>query len=288
MNKIIQALLLPFIAGKSQQKKRGLDMIKLIASDLDGTLVSGNMAKLPEGFPKLLQKLKEKNILFAAASGRQYHNLQVLFDAVKDDIAYICENGALTIYRGEILHKVEIPSEIAFPIIRRLEEEPGTEVLVSGAFTSYICPKEPLFEQYIKDMNNQYKVVPDLTDIGEPIIKLALFEKEGTESRNRQAYWQNQFPPHIKIVTSGSLWLDFLFPDAHKGVGIQALANHLGIRREEILSFGDNYNDVEMFQESGISVAMETAAPGIQKLCDYTTPSVMGFIENILKTGFLC
>ena len=257
-------------------------MIKLIASDLDGTLVSGNMAKLPEDFPKLLYKLKEKNILFAAASGRQYHNLRVLFDAVKDDIAYICENGALTIYQGKVLHKVEIPSEIAFPIIRRLEKEHGTEVLVSGAFTSYICPKEPLLEQYIKDMNNQYKVVPDLTDIGEPIIKLALFEKEGTENRNRQTYWQSQFPSNVKVVTSGSLWLDFLFPNAHKGVGIQALSNHLGIRREEILSFGDNYNDVEMFRESGSSVAMETAAPGIQELCDYTTPSVMEFIENML------
>lgn len=262
-------------------------MIKLIASDLDGTLVSGNMASLPEGFPKLLHRLKEKNILFAAASGRQYHNLRKLFDTVKDDIAYICENGALTIYQGKILHKVEIPLETAIPIIRRLEKERGTEVLVSGTFTSYIRPKEHLFEQYIKDMGNQYQVVSDLTDIGEPIIKLALFEKEGTESRNRRAYWQSQFPPGVKVVTSGSLWLDFLFPDAHKGVGIRALSKHLDINKEEILSFGDNYNDLEMFQESGISVAMENAAPDIRELCDYTTASVMKFIENMLKTDFL-
>ena len=135
-------------------------MIRLIASDLDGTLVSGNMASLPEGFPKIIGQLKERGIIFA----------------------YICENGALTIYQGEVLHKVVIPPETAVPIIRRLEEEPGTEVLVSGAFTSYIRPKEPLFEEYIKGMKNRYKVVPDLTDIGEPVIKLALFEKEGTPS----------------------------------------------------------------------------------------------------------
>ena len=157
-------------------------MIKLIASDLDGTLVDGNMAALPEKFPKIVRALKEKGILFAAASGRQYHNLRQLFESVKDDIAYICENGALTVYQGKILHKVEIPLETAVSIIRRLQEESGTEVLVSGAFTSYIRPKEPLFEEYIKGMKNQYKVVSDLTDIGEPIIKLALFEKEGTET----------------------------------------------------------------------------------------------------------
>lgn len=268
-------------------------MIKMIASDLDGTLVSGNMSALPEGFPEIVGELKKRGILFAAASGRQYHNLRQLFAPVKDDIAYICENGALTIYQGEVLHKVVIPPETAIPIIRRLEEEPGTEVLVSGAFTSYIRPKEPLFEEYIKGMKNQYKIVPDLTDIGEPIIKLALFEKEGTEERDRQAYWQAQFahsesfPYDVKVVTSGSLWLDFLFPDAHKGVGIQALSNHLGISKEEILSFGDNYNDIEMFHASGVSIAVENARPGIPELCDHTTPSVMAFIENMLKTGFL-
>ena len=131
--------------------------------------------------------------------------------------------------------------------------------------------------------------MPDLTDIGEPIIKLALFEKEGTESRDRQPYWQNQFkrsdtfPYDAKVVTSGAYWLDFLFPNSDKGVGIRTLADHFGFRREEILSFGDNFNDIEMFQASGISVAVENARPGIAELCDDTTPSVVEFIEGMLK-----
>lgn len=267
----------------------GKNTIKLIASDLDGTLVSGNMAKLPEKFPAIVRELKRRGVLFAAASGRQYHNLRRLFDEVKDDIAYICENGALTVYQGEVLQKTEIPAETASLIIRRLEAEPDTEVLVSGAFCSYINPKDPYFEQYISDMHNKYKVVPDLTDIGEPVIKLALFEKAGTESRDRQAYWQNQFmrsesfPFDVKVVTSGALWLDFLFPNSDKGAGIRTLADRFGLRREEILSFGDNYNDIEMFEASGTSVAVENARPGIAKLCDYTTPSVVEFIEEMLK-----
>ena len=266
-----------------------VNAIKLIASDLDGTLVSGNMGKLPEKFPALVRELKRRGIVFAAASGRQYHNLRALFDEVKDDIAYICENGALTVYQGEVLHKSEIPEKAAAPIIRRLEAEPDTEVLVSGAFCCYINPKDPYFKQYIKAMNNSYKIVPDLTDIGEPILKLALFEKAGTESRDRQLYWQSQFmrsesfPYDVKVVTSGSLWLDFLFPNSNKGTGIQALADHFGFRREEILSFGDNFNDIEMFQASGVSVAVENARPGIAELCDYTTPSVVEFIEGMLS-----
>lgn len=268
-----------------------VNTVKLIASDLDGTLISGNMGKLPENFPALVRKLKEKGILFAAASGRQYYNLRHLFEEVKDDIAYICENGALTVYHDEVLHKSEIPAETAALIIRRLEAEPGTEVLVSGTFCCYINPKDPYFEQYLMAMHNNYQIVPDLTDIGEPIIKLALFEKAGTENRDRQPYWQSQFtrsasfPFDVKVVTSGSLWLDFLFPNANKGAGIRALADHLGLRREEILSFGDNFNDIEMFQASGTSVAVENARPGIAELCDYTTPSVVEFIERMLASS---
>lgn len=260
-------------------------MIRLIASDLDGTLLPDGQNDIPEEFIKTIKELKKRGILFAAASGRQYYNLRDLFKEVKDDIAYICENGALTIYRNEVIDRIEIPHDTACKIIRRLEAEPGTEVLVSGTYNSYIHPKESAFIEYLLSINNRYTEVPDLTNIGEPIIKLALFEKEGTESRNRQEYWQAQFPPYIKVVTSGALWLDFLFPDAHKGVGIRTLSRHLGIKREEIMSFGDNYNDVEMFRESGVSVAMENARPGIHELCDYVTPSVNDFIQkNIIKS----
>lgn len=262
-------------------------MIKLIASDLDGTLLPNDAMGIPKDFIETIKELKKRGILFAAASGRQYYNLRILFEEVKDDIAYICENGALTIYQGKILNRVEIPRHTANQIIRRLEAEPGTEILVSGTYTCYIHPKEPSYEEYIRNMRNQYEVIPDLTAIEEPVIKLALFEKEGTENRNRQTFWQAQFPPSVKVVTSGSLWLDFLFPDAHKGVGILALARHLGIRKEEILSFGDNYNDIEMFEESGISVAVENARPGIRELCDCTTPSVNDFIVKLLKEGKL-
>ncbi len=253
-------------------------MIKLIASDLDGTLLQNGSSGVPEEFIHTIRELKKRGILFAAASGRQYYNLRHLFREVQDDIAYICENGALTIYRGEIIKRVEIPQDTATRIIRRLEAESGTEVLVSGTYTCYIHPKESLFEEYIKNMGNQYQVAPDLTNIGEPVIKLALFEKEGTENRNRQAYWQEKFPSPMKVVTSGALWLDFLFPSTHKGVGIKALSSHLGIQKEEILSFGDNYNDVEMFLASGVSVAVENAKEGILELCDYVTPSVNDFV----------
>jgi len=258
-------------------------MIRLIVSDLDGTLVPNNTTDISEEFIETVKELTKKGILFAIASGRQYYNLKNLFQEVQDDIAYVCENGALTVYQNEIIDRVELPQETANQIIRRLEKEPGTEILVSGTDTHYICPKEKSYEDYIRNMKNKYKVVEDLTAIEEPVIKLAMFEKEGTECRNRQDYWQSQFQAPIKVVTSGPLWLDFIFPNANKGVGVRALAGHLGIKQEEILAFGDNYNDLEMFEASGTRVAVENARPGISRYCDETTPSVNAYLRNLLN-----
>ena len=61
-------------------------MIKLIASDLDGTILKNGAQELPEGFCELVRRLKEKGIQFAAASGRQNYNLRLLFAPLKDDI----------------------------------------------------------------------------------------------------------------------------------------------------------------------------------------------------------
>ena len=79
-------------------------MIKLIASDLDGTLLQGT-GEISEEVVMQIKKLSQMGILFVAASGRQYPNLRRLFEPVKDEIAYICENGALVVYKDQVLHK---------------------------------------------------------------------------------------------------------------------------------------------------------------------------------------
>ena len=75
-------------------------MIKLIASDLDGTLLQNGAQELnPKVFDQI-RALAENGIRFVAASGRQYPNLRRLFAPVQDDISYIAENGSLCIHDG--------------------------------------------------------------------------------------------------------------------------------------------------------------------------------------------
>ena len=76
-------------------------MIKLAASDLDGTLLDSS-GRLPSEIFPLIEELYEKGITFCAASGRQLVSLEKLFAPVRDKIIFIAENGALCAWRGEI------------------------------------------------------------------------------------------------------------------------------------------------------------------------------------------
>ena len=87
-------------------KKRNEDyfMIKLIASDLDGTLLQNGAQSLPEHVIPFIEKLAtEHGILFVAASGRQYPNLLRLFGSASKHMAFICENGSLVFHKDKLL-----------------------------------------------------------------------------------------------------------------------------------------------------------------------------------------
>ena len=79
-------------------------MIKLIATDMDGTLLDEN-GHLPEGFTDILDRLRAKNIKLVVASGRPYYTLQTNFGPIGRYLSYICENGALVVDNNKIIYE---------------------------------------------------------------------------------------------------------------------------------------------------------------------------------------
>lgn len=81
-------------------------MIKLVASDIDGTLVPEGTTSINPEFYEIIRKLKEKGILFVGASGRQYSSMRALLDPVFDDIIFISGNGTNIMQKGEKLYSM--------------------------------------------------------------------------------------------------------------------------------------------------------------------------------------
>jgi cof-like hydrolase len=258
-------------------------MIKLIASDLDGTLLRNGAQEVDPKVYDLIRTLKEKGVHFAAASGRQLYSLRRLFEPVKDEISYIAENGSLCISGDQVIAKGLISRDLSLRIFEAAREYGSCHILLSCESACYTDSQDPVFNHHMRDVvHYDIKTVNRLEEVNEPFLKIALCDFDGT--KKLLPYFQERFGDEIKVVTSGNLWVDFIAPGANKGTALQALASHLGITPEECVAFGDQYNDTEMLQFAGTSYAMSTAAPGIAYYATYVTNSVEEVLEDIADT----
>lgn len=260
-------------------------MIRLVASDLDGTLLLNKAQSLnPEVFEQI-KKLKEMGILFVAASGRQYDNMLRLFEPVKDDIIYICENGAIIFYKGEVIHKSLMERSLGQEMLRAIIESPGTEVLLSGEHTSYIQPKKESYANHLMNVvKNNVTIVEDILKVPEDYMKISLYEEKGLEESLDT--WLKRFKARANVVTSGNGWLDMMPKGVHKGMALSKILEMFQISPSEAVAFGDQYNDLEMLHLVDYDFAMESAMPRVKEESHYSTERVEKVLEEIIKGEF--
>ena len=257
-------------------------MIKLVASDLDGTLLlDGAQSLRPETCGLIHRLHEEKGILVLAASGRQYGNLRNLFAPVADEISYICENGCLSFYWDELIHRCRLDRETGQAIMRGIEETDGAEILLSGIYTSYMQPKEMSFYYHMRDVvKNHVTLVEDIYATEEPYFKISVYEKDGVE--HHADFWKEKFQDLANVVVSGNCWVDMMPKGIDKGYGMEQLLKYLGIAPDECAAFGDNYNDREMLAYVGKPVAMDSAVAEIYQMCSCHTDTVEHGLQKIL------
>ena len=260
-------------------------MIKLIACDIDGTLLQNHARKLnPEVFP-LIREFIHSGGIFVVASGRQYANLQRLFEPIKDEISYICENGSLVIHQDEILFRSAISKETGHEILRSILEKDGCELLLSGVNTCYLQPKEEAYLLHMRDdVKNNVTVVEDIFSVDEPYLKISACDR--TQFDATQDYFSRKFGHIVTVVTSGNAWIDMMPPGVHKGMAIQLLSEKFHIPLSEIMAIGDSCNDMEMLQCVGYPVAMANAHPNVKALCSYETTLVEDTLYKVIHSFF--
>lgn len=240
-------------------------MIRLIASDLDGTLLqNGAQSLTPETIAAIEQLAIKHNILFVAASGRQYPNLYRLFGSASKHMAFICENGSLLYYKDSLIFSKEMDRTLALSISHDIMNTDGCEVQLAGRQTVYIAPKGEEFYDYLKNVvKNDVEKLTALEEMPEPIYKVSVFEQQGIEHHGPTLAkrWEGQ----AKITVSGGRWMDFVDNSIDKGAALTALMQHLSIRPEECAAFGDNFNDIEMLHIVAYGYIMDNAVEELKK-----------------------
>ena len=108
-----------------------LSNVKLVVTDMDGTLLNSN-GKVSNTFYKLYNKLIKKDVHFVAASGRQYHNMVQKLNPIKQDITFIAENGAIAKYRDQEIVITELSLDKVDMLVSLLKGLPNVYPVICG------------------------------------------------------------------------------------------------------------------------------------------------------------
>ena len=249
-------------------KHMGLEGIKLIACDLDGTLLHpGEREPRPEAF-ELINELHRRGIVFMPASGRQYASLRYLFAPVADELAYVCENGALVMSEGRAVVKRSMERSLAMDIANAVVAYPHADVTLSCEGHLYTISGNDAFIDHLRyEVHCDVTVVDRPEDIDEDVIKIA-FQTPETEQPAALEYFARRFSDRVDVMTSGTEWTDFIGFDSGKGSALADYGRALGISPNEMMAFGDNENDRDMLNVVGHPCLMESCNPSMRGVND--------------------
>lgn len=250
------------------------NMIKLVVTDVDGTLVKeGTLTLNPEYFD-VIRALKAKGIRVVVASGRQYESIRRLMEPVEDMIWYIADGGATLKLDKGFEAAGEFPREWVKQSWKDISNIPGMDCALCAADKCYAPFEHSEMFRRLRD-DYQFDVeclhgwdhLPDV-----PITKISLYRPTEIEKYADKYFipkWEDKF--HMSIA--GEWWLDCLMNGVNKGTALERIMERMGICAEEVLATGDNPNDLEMIKTAGTGLAVATAHPRVKKAADGIIPS---------------
>lgn len=249
-------------------------MIKLIATDIDGTLVKESSSEI---YPEIMEAVREwtdRGGYFCVASGRQYYSIRHLFEPVADRIIYLAENGAHVRYQERDLLVQKMRRDYVEQIMKQLRAYYDTcDTVVSSTQGSLLESRNEEFLDFFKrSYYNKYRIVEDVLAQEADIIKIAIYRPGDIRDLGEGILiptWKDK----VKVCMAGEEWVDFMDASVDKGNALQVIRQYLGIKAEETMAFGDNDNDIGMLMAAGESYAVENARDSVKEHAEYVCPS---------------
>jgi hypothetical protein len=260
-----------------------LSTIKMIVSDMDGTLLNSK-EEVSHLFFKQFNKLHELGIHFVAASGRQYNSIAQKLHPIKNLITIVGENGGVIKRKNKTLLLQTFNPQKVVELIPALRNIKNTSIILCGEDSAFIESEDQNFISMFQEYYTAHKIVKDLTTIPHktPIIKIALYHPVSSEQFIYSSV--KRFEDAFLLKISGKNWLDISNPTSNKGTAIQFLQKEMNITSEQTMVFGDYLNDLEMLEAAFYSYAMKNAHEDVKKTARFITESHNNFgVEKVLN-----
>ena len=247
--------------------------IRLLLADVDGTLVTEDKI-LTERAKAAVAKLGEAGILFAITSGRPPRGMAMLVEPLRLTTPIAAFNGGLFARPDlTVISQKVIPTELVEPVVALLSAA-GLDVwLYRGAEWLVRDPKAAHVDREAWTVQFPPTVVASFDGITTDIAKIVGVSDDHDLVEKTEADSQKQFGDRVSAHRSQPYYLDVTNPEANKGAVVDYLCDTYSMPHEAVATIGDGVNDVLMFKNSGLSIAMGNADDGVKREADRVTAS---------------
>jgi Cof subfamily protein (haloacid dehalogenase superfamily) len=285
--------------------------LKLIVSDLDGTLLNSSR-EISEKNAKALLAAQQQGVEIAVATGRNYGNAKAVCARAGLKPHIISNNGsfvynkegeriaAMTLDKQHIWHAMEwlnarryfytLCTDQAVYILKSSQTIVRQEHKAAKQLVKMIT-EEDLCRDLQEFMTMDATVLVD--DFTEVVNKEALFGNisvitlDQDKLQQGRAYFSKY--PGMAMTIAGDDIFEMIHTEASKGNALEKLVEHLGISIKDSMAIGDNYNDISMLRKAGISVAIGNAEEDVKKVCKYVSftnemDGVAHIVQHVLRS----
>ena len=283
------------VAMESEKKKMD---IRVIATDMDGTLLDPKgQLDLPR-LEKILDKLDQCDIRFVIATGNEVHRMRQLLGHLADRVVLVVANGARIFENNELIQAQTWDDAMVDKALGHFKGRECQDQFVVTAMNGGFVKEGTVFTELDKFMTPEMieKLYQRMNFVDEfdsnlfgGVLKMSMVVGEERSESVLQEI-NDLFDGHVRAVSSGYGCIDILQDGIHKAWGLVELLKRWNLKPEQIMAFGDSENDIEMLELAGISYAMENAEEAVKRVATKVAPAnsqagVYKVLENWLERG---
>lgn len=263
--------------------KTDFSNVRLICSDIDGTLLKGEN-ELPEAIKREILRLNERGIAFTFSTGRVPYEVDHLFEGIPNQVPYVAGNGAIVKCDNALLAEYHFEPQTLKPLVQKYSDLGVTVIFTVGEqerpyrLTPWAMENVGLFPGL------DFPI--DESIWSTPLQRMFFYHPEGLHLQDCRRDLK-QYEHEYAVSFQNRKSIQIAPYGCTKASGIRMLSRLLGIQREQILCIGDANNDLEMIRYAGIGVAVSNASSELKDAADYVTsrPCADGVAEVLEKCG---
>ena len=272
--------------------------IRVIATDMDGTLLDPKgQLDLPR-LEKILDKLDQCDIRFVIATGNEVHRMRQLLGHLAERVVLVVANGARIFENDELLQAQTWDDAMVDKALGHFKGRECQDQFVVTGMNGGFVKEGTVFTELDKFMTPEMieKLYQRMNFVDEfdsslfgGVLKMSMVVGEERLDSVLQEV-NDLFDGRVRAVSSGYGCIDILQDGIHKAWGLVELLKRWNLKPEQIMAFGDSENDIEMLELAGISYAMENAEEAVKEIATKLAPAnsqagVYKVLENWLERG---